>query len=79
LTRGWNRVGLKKKRGKEKPGVDPADLIANPLTFIFFVFFLLKRCRFDFFLKKKNQPGNLVKTRNPGLGPGQPPDPVLKL
>jgi hypothetical protein len=40
---GWNRVGLKKKQGKKKPGVtrwvtrqDPA---ANLLTFIFFVFF----------------------------------------
>jgi hypothetical protein len=63
LTRGWNRVGLKKKRGKEKPGVDPADLIANPLTFIFFVFFLLKRCRFDFFLKKRT---NLVTWSKPG-------------
>jgi hypothetical protein len=48
---------LKKKWGKEKPGVtrmtqrvDPARPVANPLTF---VFFLLKRRRFDF-LKKKN-------------------------
>jgi hypothetical protein len=44
-----------KKRGKEKPGVtrrvDPVtrqDPVTNPLTF---VFFLLKRRRFDFFLK----------------------------
>jgi hypothetical protein len=53
---------LKKKWGKKKPGVtrltqqvDPTaqltrqDPVANPLTF---VFFLLKRRRFDFFIKK---------------------------
>jgi hypothetical protein len=34
--RSWNRVGLKKKRGKEKPGVTRQDLIANPLTFFFY-------------------------------------------
>jgi hypothetical protein len=41
---------LKKKQGKEKPGMTRLtrqDLVANPLTFVF----LLKRRRFD--LKKK--------------------------
>jgi hypothetical protein len=45
---------------RSKPG-------CNPLTF-----FLLKQHRFDF--KKKNwlgRPGDPVKTRNPGLGPGR--------
>ena len=70
-----------------RPGQNPAS---NPLTFIFFVFFifLLKRRRFDFF-KKKNfdpadpatrlRPGDPVKTRNLGFGPGRPPGRVLKL
>ena len=60
--------GWKKNKGR-KTRRDP---VANPLTF----FFLLKRCRFD--LKKKNwpgRPGDLVKTRNLGIGPGR----VLKL
>ena len=38
-TRGWNRTGLKKKQGKEKPGMTRLtrqDLVANPLTFVFF-------------------------------------------
>jgi len=35
-TWSWNRVGLKKKRGKKKPGVTRQDLIANPLTFFFY-------------------------------------------
>jgi hypothetical protein len=34
-----------------RPGQDP---VANPLTFISLLFFLLKRRRFDFFFKKKN-------------------------
>jgi len=44
-----------------RPGypIDPTrpdqDPVANPLTFIFFVF-LLKRRRFDFFRKKLNRP-----------------------
>jgi hypothetical protein len=63
---------LKKKWGKEKPGVtrmtqrvDPARPVANPLTF---VFFLLKRRRFDF-LKKKIDPGDPVIYQNPEPGP----------
>jgi hypothetical protein len=78
---------LKKKQGKEKPGVtrqvDPARLgqypVANPLTFVFFVVFFTKRTSFG--LKKeltrptRSRPGDQVKTRNSGLGPGR----VLKL
>jgi hypothetical protein len=45
-------------RPNKKPGY-------NPLTF----YFLLKRRRFDFF--KTIDRDNPVKTRNPGLGPGQ--------
>jgi hypothetical protein len=77
LEPGW----LKKKRGKKKPGVtwltrqvDPAtrltrqDPVANPLTFVFFLFyfFLLKRRRFDFFLKKRIDPANPVTQSKPG-------------
>jgi hypothetical protein len=41
-TRGWNRAGLKKKQGKEKPGVtqltwqvDPARPGCKPINFCF--------------------------------------------
>jgi hypothetical protein len=64
---------LKKKHGKKKlvvtRQVDPARPNKksgyNPLTF----YFLLKRRRFDFL--KTIDRDNPVKTRNPGLGPGQ--------
>jgi hypothetical protein len=51
---------LKKKWGKEKPGVTRRHgltrqyPVANPLTFVFFVF-LLKRRRFDFLKKELTQ------------------------
>jgi hypothetical protein len=49
-TRGWNRAGLKKKQGKEKPGVTQLtrqDPVANPLTFVFvFLFFITKTTSF---------------------------------
>jgi hypothetical protein len=44
-------------RSGQKPG-------CNLLTF------LLKQRRFDFL--KKIDPGDLIKTRNPSLGPGRP-------
>jgi hypothetical protein len=50
--------------------VDPAKPGCNPLTFFFF---LLKRCRFEFFLKIEIDPIDPVdpiKTRNPGFEPG---------
>ena len=50
------------------PG-DPEKHDCNPLTF----FNILKRRHFDFFKNKDwpGRPGDPVKTRNPGLGPGQ--------
>jgi hypothetical protein len=51
--------------------VDPAKPGCNPLTFVFF--FLLKRCRFEFFFKIEIDPidpVDPVKTRNPGFEPG---------
>jgi len=90
-TRGRNRAGLTKKQGKEKPGVtrrvDPVtrqDPVTNPLTFVFFCFFLLKRRRFNFFFLRIDpadpvKPGDPAKIRNPSLGPGRPPGRVLKL
>jgi hypothetical protein len=64
---------VEKKTWKKKPGVTRRVDLArpnkkpgyNPLTF----YFLLKRRRFDFF--KTIDRDNPVKTRNPGLGPGQ--------
>jgi hypothetical protein len=58
--------------------------VTNPLIFVFFLFFLLKRRRFDFFKKRIDpadpvKPGDPAKTRNPSLGPGRPPGRVLKL
>ena len=56
-TRGWNRAGLKKNRGRKNP-VWPG---CNPLTFIFFI---TKTTLF--WLKKKNwlvRPGDLIKTQ----------------
>ena len=65
---------VEEKTGEEKTWCDPArprqDPVANPLTFVF----LLKRRRFDCF-KKKTDPADPVKTRNPGFGLGR----VLKL
>jgi hypothetical protein len=59
---------LKKKWEKEKPGVtrmtqrvDPARPVANPLTLVFFT----KRCRFDFFIKKRIDPADLVTRSKP--------------
>jgi hypothetical protein len=73
-TRGRNRAGLMKKQGKEKPGwpggstrLTRQDPVTNPLTFVFFLFFLLKRRRFDFFFK--NWPGRPGQTRWPGQNP----------
>jgi hypothetical protein len=70
-----SRVEEKTREGKTRcDPVDPAtwltrqDPVANPLTFVF-LFFLLKRSRFDL---KKTDP---VKTRNPSLGP----DRIFKL
>jgi hypothetical protein len=66
-NRGWNRAGLKKKQGKEKPGVTRrpdktrSKTWLQPVDFCFF-FFLLKRRCFNF--KKID----LMKTRNPDLG-----------
>jgi hypothetical protein len=64
-TWGWNRARLKKKLGvtrltrrlDQKPGY-------YSLTFVFFT----KTTSFLFF-KKKIDPSDPVKTRNPGLGP----------
>jgi hypothetical protein len=50
--RGWNRAGLKKKWRKEKPGVTrrvDQRLDKTRLQPVDFLFFLLKRYRFDFF------------------------------
>jgi hypothetical protein len=74
---------VEEKTGEGKTRCDLAtrqDPVANPLTFIFFVFLLKRRC-FDFFKKKliQSRPDNPVKTRNPGLGPGWPQGQVLKL
>jgi len=69
-TRGWNRAGLKKKRGKKKLGVTRLTR-QNPLTCFF-------TKTTSFWFKKKNWPGrprDPVKTRNPDLKPGR----VLKL
>jgi len=76
-TRGWNQAGMKKKREKEKPDVTwwpdwpDQNLVAYPLTFVCFVF-LLKRRRFDYFLKNNwsDRPGDLVKTLELGLWTG---------
>jgi len=75
-TRDWNGAWLKKKHGKEKPGVTQltgqvdsttrSKTQLQPIDFCFF--FLLKQCRFDFFFKKID-PGNPVKIQNPDLGP----------
>jgi hypothetical protein len=46
-ARVWNRAKLKKKHGKEKPGVTQQDPVKNPVATSFF-FFLLKQRRFDF-------------------------------
>jgi hypothetical protein len=43
------------------------DPVKNPLTFVF----LLKQCCFDFLKKIRNDPGDPVITRNPGLRPGR--------
>ena len=65
---------VEEKIGEGKTQCDPArpgqDSVANSLTFVF----LLKRRRFDCF-KKRTNPADLVKTRNPGFGL----DRVLKL
>jgi hypothetical protein len=50
---GRPRAGLTTKRGEKKPGVTRQDPVINPLIF---VFFLLKRRRFDFFLKELTRP-----------------------
>jgi hypothetical protein len=49
-ARVWNRAKLKKKHGKEKPGVTRQDPVKNPVA-TSFCFFLLKQRRFDFFKK----------------------------
>jgi hypothetical protein len=52
-----------KKIGEEKTQCDPADPATRSKTrlqLVDFFFFLLKRCRFDFF----------KKLTDPGLGPG---------
>ena len=93
--RNGNQAGLTKKQGKGKPGVTRrVDLVTRltrsrpgdkPIDFCFFFvfFFLLKRRRFDFFLRidpaDPVKPGDPAKTWNPSLGPGRPPDRVLKL
>jgi hypothetical protein len=74
------RVDEKTGEGKTRcdpagrPG-DPADLarpgqdpVTNPLAFVFFVFFLLKRRRFDFFLKEltRTTRSNPVTRPKPG-------------
>jgi len=69
---------VEEKTGEGKTRCDLAirqDPVANPLTFIFFCFFLLKQRCFDFLKKKliQSRPNNPVKTRNPDLGPGWPP------
>jgi hypothetical protein len=70
---------VEEKIGKKKTRYDPAtwltqqDLVKDPVATRWFLFFLLKRYRFD--LKKKNwprQPGDSVKTWNQGLGPDWP-------
>jgi hypothetical protein len=62
-TRGWNRVGLKKKQGKKNPVWPGKTWLKTRLQPV--NFFLLKRCRFDFFIKKID-PGNLVTRSKPG-------------
>ena len=77
-TRGWNRAGLKKKREKKKPGVTwltrRVDLARPGCKLVDFFFFLLKRRRFDFFIKK-NWPGQNLE---PGLWTGPATGPSLK-
>jgi len=70
-TQNWNRVGLK-KQGKKKPGEltrwsgwAGKTRSKTQLQPINFCFFLLKRCCFDFFLKKIN-PNNPVTRLKPG-------------
>ena len=70
LTRGRNRAGLTKKRGKEKPGVtrrvDPVtrqDPVTNPLTF---VFFFTKTTSFWFIFFKELTRPNPVTRPKPG-------------
>ena len=64
--RGWNWVGFKKNKERQNSGW-PCDPVKNPVATCWFLFFLLKRRRFD--LKKKRiDPGDPVKTQNPDLG-----------
>ena len=62
---------VEEKTGEGKTRYDPATWSKTRLQPVDF-FFLLKQRRFDFFLKKNlhGRPGDLVKTRNPGLGSG---------
>jgi hypothetical protein len=55
---------LKKKQAKKKPGKTRSKTRLQPVDFLFF---LLKRRRFDF--KKKIDPSDPVKIQNPDLGP----------
>jgi len=47
--RGWNWVGFKKNKERQNSGW-PSDPVKNPVATCWFLFFLLKRRRFD--LKK---------------------------
>jgi hypothetical protein len=61
------RVEEKIRKGKTRH--DPATRLTRSKTWLQPVdFFLLKRCRFDFKKKKRIDPGDPVKTQNPGLG-----------
>ena len=66
-TRGWNRAGLKKKQGKKKLGVTRLTRSKTRLQPVDF-FFFTKTTSFWF---KKIDPGDPVKTLNPGLGLGR--------
>jgi len=62
-TRGWNRVGLKKKQGKKNPVWPGKTWLKTRLQPV--NFFFTKTMSFWFFYKKNwpGQPGDPVKTR----------------
>jgi hypothetical protein len=78
LTRGWSQVGLKKNKGIKNsawPGETRSKTRLRPVDFCFFFFTKTT----SFWFKNFFDPGNLVKTRDPGLEPGRPLDRVWKL
>jgi hypothetical protein len=67
LKPGW----IEEKIKKVMIWCDPADPVKPGCNPLIFIFFLLKRYRFDFFLNRDwpGRPGDPVKIRNPSLGP----------